>query len=342
MKKIVSLLLVACLLAALCACGAPAAEPQPVEVPEQTEVAEAPAEKTTIRLGALKGPTTMGMVKLLDDAENGLTQNDYEFTMAAAADELTPKLVKGELDILAVPANLGAILYKNTDGAVKFAAVNALGLIYVVEKGGEEVQSIESLKGKTIYATGKGTTPEYALSYLLSQYGLDINSDVTMEWKSEPTEVVAALSQQDNGVAMIPQPFVTVAQTQVEGLRVALDLTKEWDALGSGSKFITAGLIVRAAFAEEHPDALNTFLEEYAASAAFVNANVEEGAQLIEKYEIVKAPIAQKAIPFCNIVCITGQEMVDMASGYLAVLFEQNPAAVGGALPDDAFYYVAQ
>ena len=341
MKKIVSLLLVACLLAALCACGAPAAEPQPTETTETAEVAEVPAEKVTVRLGALKGPTTMGLVKLLDDAENGLTQNDYEFTMAAMADELTPQLIKGELDVLAVPANLGAILYKNTEGAVKFAAINALGLIYIVEKGGEEIQSVESLKGKTIYATGKGSTPEYALNYLLSQHGLTAE-DVTLEWKSEPTEVVAALSQQESGVAMLPQPFVTVAQTQVEGLRVALDLTKEWDALENGSQFVTAGLIVRAAFAEEHPDALNTFLEEYAASAAFVNENLEEGAQLIEKYEIVKAPIAQKAIPFCNIVCITGQDMADMTSGYLAVLFEQNPAAVGGALPDDAFYYVAQ
>ena len=342
MKKLVSLLLVACLLAALCACGAPAAE-QPVEAPEATETTEAPAstEKVTVRLGALKGPTTMGLVKLLDDAENGLTQNDYEFTMAAMADELTPQLIKGDLDVLAVPANLGAILYQNTQGAVKFAAINALGLIYIVEKGGEEVQSVESLKGKTIYATGKGSTPEYALNYLLSQHGLTAE-DVTMEWKSEPTEVVAALSQQETGVAMLPQPFVTVAQTQVEGLRVALDLTKEWDALGNGSQFVTAGLIVRAAFAEEHPDALNTFLAEYAASAAFVNENVEEGAQLIEKYEIVKAPIAQKAIPFCNIVCITGAEMAETVNGYLTVLFEQNPAAVGGALPDDAFYYVAQ
>lgn len=297
-------------------------------------------EKTAIRLGGLKGPTSMGMVKLLDDAENGLTKNAYEFTMAGSADELTPKILKGELDILAVPANLGAILSKNSGGAVQMLAVNTLGVIYIVEKGGETVQTIEDLRGKTVYATGKGSTPEYALTYLLSQHGLDISTDVTVEWKSEPTEVVAQMATEEASVAMLPQPFVTVAAGQLENLRIALDLTKEWEALDNGSQFVTAGLIIRKEFAEANPDAVKTFLEEYAASTAYANEVPAEAAQLIEKYGIVKAAVAEKAIPYCNIVCIAGEDMKQMVSGYFEVLFAQNPKAVGGELPGDDFYLI--
>ena len=299
-------------------------------------------EKTTVRLGGLKGPTSMGMVKLLEDNENGLTANRYEFTLAGSPNDLTPALLKGDLDVLAVPVNLGAILFGKSGGAVQLAAVNTLGVLYIVEKGGETVQSLEDLKGKTLYATGKGSTPEYALAYLLAQHGIDINADLTVEWMSEHTEVVAKMAAAENAVALLPQPFVTVAAGQVENMRVALDLTKEWDSLDNGSQLITGGLVVRKAFAEENPEALAAFLEEYAASTAYTNERPAEAAQLIEKFDIIKAAVAEKAIPFCNIVCVTGDEMKGIVTGYYQTLFDQNPEAVGGAMPGDEFYLKAE
>ena len=300
-----------------------------------------PAEPVTVRLGGLKGPTSMGMVKLLSDAEQEKTGNTYEFEMAAAADELTPKLLKGELDVLAAPLNLCAILSANSDGAVQLLAINTLGVLSIVENGGEEIGSWEDLRGQAIYATGKGTTPEYALRYLLAQYGLDPDTDVTMEWKSEPSEVVAQLAALDHGVAMLPQPFVTAAKAQLPELRVAMDLTEEWDKLDNGSRLLTAGLLVRRDFAEANPDAIATFLKEYAASVDYLNENVTEGAALVEQYDIVKAAVAEQAIPSCHVVCITGEEMKTAASGYYQVLFDQNPASIGGAMPGDGFYYDA-
>lgn len=299
------------------------------------------AEPATVRLGGLKGPTSMGMVKLLSDAEQGKTENTYEFEMAAAADELTPKLLKGELDVLAAPLNLCAILSANSDGAVQLLAINTLGVLSIVENGGEEIGSWEDLRGQTIYATGKGTTPEYALRYLLAQYGLDPDAGVTMEWKSEPSEVVAQLAALDHGVAMLPQPFVTAAKAQLPELRVAMDLTEEWDKLDNGSRLLTAGLLVRRDFAEANPDAIAAFLQEYAASVDYLNENVTEGAALVEQYDIVKAAVAEQAIPSCHVVCITGEEMKTAASGYYQVLFDQNPSSIGGAMPGDDFYYEA-
>ena len=324
LKKILSVVLAAVLLLASAAVSA-----------EGTE-------KTTVRLGGLKGPTSMGMVKLLEDNENGLTANRYEVTLAGSPNDLTPALLKGDLDVLAVPVNLGAILFGKSGGAVQLAAVNTLGVLYIVEKGGETVQSLEDLKGKTLYATGKGSTPEYALAYLLAQHGIDINADLTVEWMSEHTEVVAKMAAAENAVALLPQPFVTVAAGQVENMRVALDLTKEWDSLDNGSQLITGGLVVRKAFAEENPEALTAFLEEYAASTAYTNERPAEAAQLIEKFDIIKAAVAEKAIPFCNIVCVTGDEMKGIVTGYYQTLFDQNPEAVGGAMPGDEFYLKAE
>ena len=176
MKKIISLLLAFVLALSLAACAA-----------TQTK----PYESVNIRLGGLKGPTSMGMAKLLDDAENGRTANTYTFTMTPSAGELTPQLIKGELDILAVPVNVASILYNQTEGSVQLVAASTLGVLYITEKGGETVTDVRSLAGKTLYATGKGATPEYALTYLLAQNGLTLGEDVTVEWKSEPSEIVA-------------------------------------------------------------------------------------------------------------------------------------------------------
>ena len=322
MKKFVSLLLSVCILSFTLAGCQSAPDVEPVD----------------IRIGGLRGPTSMGMVSLMEAAERGEAFNAYSFTIAGSADELTPKLIKGELDIAAVPANLAAILYNNTDKSIELLAINTLGVIYIVEKG-EALHSFEDLRGKTIYASGKGSTPEYALRYLLSENGIDPDQDVTLEWKSEHAEVVEMLAKSADGIALMPQPFVTIAQTQIPDLRVALDLTQEWDSLQNGSTLITGVLAVRREFAEQYPNQIAAFLDEYKQSTEYVNANIAEAAQLIEKFDIFKAAIAEKAIPYCNISYMEGPEMKLVMQGYLEVLYNQNPKAIGGSLPLDDFYY---
>ena len=299
--------------------------------------------ESSVRLGAMTGPTGMGMVKLFQDADNGESRNSYTYSIMGAADELTPLVLQGELDIVSVPANLASTLYNKTEGGVRVLAVNVLGVLYIGEFNTEELNAIADLKGKTIYATGKGSTPEYFLRYILTQNGIDPDKDVTIEWKSEPSEVVALLNAEQKGIAMLPQPYVTAAATQLgEGFRVAISLSDEWAALDNGTLCTTAVVMARTAFVEENPEAVETFLEEFAASAQWVNENVADAAALCGEYEIIKAPIAQKAIPNCNIVCITGTEMKDALSGCLQVIFDQNPKAVGGQLPLDDFYYGAE
>ncbi len=290
----------------------------------------------SISVSAMKGPTAMGMTKLMDEDET--LGYPYDFQILAAADEVAPLVIQGNTDIVCAPANLASVLYNKTEGGVKVIAVNTLGVLYIVENG-STVTSMEDLKGKTIYASGKGASPEFALYYLLKENGIDPENDVTIEWKSEHSECLAALTSNENSVALLPQPFVTTAQTKAEGINVVLDLTEEWEKLDNGSACLTGVVMARTEFIEQYPEVVDEFLDRYAASVDYVNANVADAAQLVGKYDIVPAAVAEKAIPECNIVCITGAEMKEKLSGYLSVLFEQLPTSVGGALPADDFYY---
>ncbi len=299
-------------------------------------------EEVTMNVAGLKGPTTMGMVKLIDEANNGEATNDYNFTMAGTADEITPKLVQGELDIAAVPCNLASVLYNKTEGGIKVLAVNTLGVLYLVEKG-DDVATIEDLRGKTIYMTGKGSVPEYTVRHILEANGLVVDTDVNIEWKNEANEIVALMQSGDEEiVAVLPQPFATVAQSQVEGLHTVMDLNDAWAAIEGDSQIVTGVIVARSEFVEQYPQHVAGFLAEYAESIEYVNANPTEAATLIENVGIVKAAVAEKALPYCNITYLDGADMQAAVSGYLNILYEQNPKAVGGALPAEDFYYIAK
>ncbi len=290
-KKLLSLLLALTLAASFTACGRGASD--------------AGNKGCDINIASLKGPTSIGLVKLFDDSDNGQTVNKYNYSIHGTADEISTGLIKGDFDAAAVPCNLASVLYNKSKGEIVIAGINTLGVLYILEKG-EEIKSVADLKGKMIYATGQGTTPEYTLRYLLSSNGLDPDKDVTIEFRSEASEVVSAVSQMESAVMMLPQPYVTIALNSDENIRVALDVTGEW---------------------------------EYKSSAAYANDNVSDTAALLEKFDIFKAAIAQKAIPQCNVTFITGSEMQTKVLSYLSVLFDANPASVGGKLPDENIFY---
>ena len=353
MKKLTSMLLALALALSLAACGgaasssvassAASSEAVPEAASEAASSEEAKKLSTTdaLRIAGLKGPTTMGLVNLLSMEEDGTASMDYDLQLYGAADEIVPLLMKGELDMAAIPANLAATLYQKTNGGIQAVAVNTLGVLYVVEQG-DTVQSMADLKGRTILSTGKGTTPEYVLRYLLNANGIDPDKDVTIEYYSEATEVTAQMATTEDAIAVLPQPYVTAAGLQDETLRVALNLTEEWNKVAD-TQLITGVTVVRKEYAEEHPDVVAAFLTDYAKSVEAANTDLDGTAALCEEQGVVaKAAIAKKALPNCNIVCLTGDELKADASAYLQVLFDADPAAVGGALPGDDFYWTAE
>ena len=301
-------------------------------------------EKVTVKVGALKGATTLGLLPLEDKAANGEAGENYEFSMMTAADELLPMMIKGELEIALQESNVASILYQKTNGGVTVIDINTLGVLYMVS-GDSSVTGVEDLAGRTIYLTGKGTTPDYVLHYILSGNGMDADSDCTLEYKSEATEVAALLAENPDAIGLLPQPFVTAACAQNDALSVILDMNAEWEKLQGedGSRLVTGVTVVRNEFLQEHENAVVTFMEEHQASAQSMNSDVENGAKLAVASEIIaKEPIALKAIPKCNITYIDGADMKQALSGYLEVLYEQNPESIGGALPGDDFYYISQ
>ena len=322
-KRLLALMLMMVMVLSLAACARQSAQP------------------VDIKIATLKGPTGMGMAKLMEDASVESAQGDrYEFSLAAAPDEITAQVVNGSVDIAAVPTNLASVLYQKTKGQIQVAALNTLGVLYLLENG-ETIQSVADLKGKTIGATGQGSTPEYVLDYILTKNGLDPEKDVTIVWKGEHSELAALMSAGEVDIGMLPEPNVTAVLSANSGVRSALNLTEEWNKVAGEDSTLTMGcIVVQKKFAEEHKDALNRFLKAYSESVEYVNTNLDEASQLVEKHGILpKAAVAKKAIPNCNITYIDGAAMKTSLSGFLKVLFDANPASIGGAMPDDAFYY---
>lgn len=320
MKKLICLLLAALLvLPVLAAC---AKEPTP----------------DMVRVFTLKGPTGIGMAKMISDAkaeENPL----YNFTIAGAPDVIQAEIIKGEYEIAALPTNLAAALYNKTEGALMIAAVNTLGVLYILENG-NTIQSLQDLAGKTIYATGQGSTPEYILNYILAAN----NIECEVIYLAEHAELATQMASGSVVLGMLPVPNSTTVLAKNADVRVALNLTEEWEKAaiknGDESALYQGCLVIRREFAEQYPQTVKKFLADYKASVDFIHEDLDIAAETVAACELIpSAAIAKKAIPDANIVFVTGEEMIQGLTGFYKVLHGSNPKSVGGKLPDENIYY---
>ncbi len=310
------------------------------EKTEETSAAEVltigEASDDVLRVGSLKGPTTMGLVNLMSEVESG-AESGYSFEMQSQPDVIMSELVSGKLDIALLPANVAAVAYNKTNHGVSAIDINTLGVLYCVS-GDESIKSVKDLAGKTVLSTGQGASPEYVLNYLLEKNGV---TDCDVQFKSEATEIAALLKQDPSQIAILPQPFVTVATAQNDQLKVAFSLTDEWKSVSPDSKLLTGVTVVRNEVLENRAAEVDQFIADHQASTEKAGTDVDATAELVAKYGIIaKAPVAKKALPNCNIVAIAGDEMKTDLAGYLQVLFDANPKSVGGTMPDDDFYYI--
>lgn len=299
-------------------------------------------QKTAVRIATLKGPTGVGMVQLMQAQQDGTAVNNYSFAVSDSPDEVAAKVASGDVDIAAVPTNLGAALYAKTSGAVQMLAVNTLGVMYIVENG-SAIHSMADLKGRTIYASGKGSNPEYVLRFLLQKNGVDPDTDVHVVFKSQHDEVATLVASGQADIALLPEPFVTTVTVKNPAVHVAVDLTKEWaEVVTDGSQLMMGAVIARKDFVRKFPAAVTSFLTEYKASIGKATTDVDGTAALCQQFAIIpSAPVAKLAIPRLNLTFIDGADMASGVSGYFQVLYQANPKSVGGSVPDAAFYYDA-
>lgn len=336
MKKILALLLIVATVFTFAACSAGYSDKENNDKNEQTTDKN---DDVTVKVAVLSGPTGMGIVKMIADNKAGKTDNKYVIDIFADPTEVIAKVKLGEYDLAALPTNVAAKLSNMPDVDVKMAAVNTLGVLYMLEADGNTVNSIDDLRGKTIYANGQGSNPQYVLEYLLEMNGLKIGTDVNIVYEADADKVVAALTNKTTSVVMLPEPKVTATLKQLENVRVALDMTEEWNKIADYQ--LTQGcVVVQSKFAKEHKAQLDKFLDEYKASIEYVNANVDEAAKLVVEAGIIaKEPIAKLAIPGCKLTFMEGKTMKDAVAPFYAIMHKANPASIGGNIPDDDFYY---
>lgn len=323
---------------ALAACGNGDTTTPPGGASSPTTSGTLFAEADEVRILTLKGPTGMGMANVWNDANNN-PESKYKIRIFSGPDFVKAEILLGEYDIAALPTNVAAALYNSGKADLQILAVNTLGVLHIVENG-NTVTDIQSLRGKTIHATGQGSTPEYILRHILVQNGIDPDKDVTLDFSyTEHAELAAYAAATENIIAMLPEPQVSSALMNSAQLRVALDLTAEW-AKVSESEVMQGCIVVRRAFAEQYPEQLAQFLDEYRASVEYVNEYVDIAAETIANLGILpQAAVAKNAIPRCNITYMEGLEMKEKLSGFLQVLYDADKTSIGGKLPDDAFYY---
>lgn len=343
MKKIISLvaiLLSVALIFSLAGCVADSGDASSA-APAASSEPTADYSDFAMSVACLKGPTGVGMAELMESKEKGEAALDYTFTVASAADEISGKIVSGEINIASVPTNLAAKLYAKTSGQIVMLAVNTLGVLSIIEDG-ETVNSFADLKGKTIYSTGEGSNPEYILRYVLKENGLDPDKDVTIQFVATNDELNAALISGNASVALVPEPAATTVLTKKDTLRRALSMNDEWSKV-SDSKLMMGCVVAKKAYIEENPDQVAAFLKDYEASVKYATDNIDDAASLCEKFQIVpKAAIAKAAIPSCNLTFVSGNDMKDSIKGYFDVLLSFDATSIGGALPGDDFYYNAK
>ncbi len=355
--KLPALLLALALLFSLAACKPAAAEPTASPTPEATATVSPTEEPTPdpietptsveageIRLAVLSGPTGIGAAKLLDNIDNdkaALSFGSYDYQIYTDNSELVAGLTKGEIDIATMASNVAVNLYNKTDGGVKIIAVGTLGVLHILEGGGgDTVHSIADLAGKTIYCAGQGANPEYILRYLLQETPMDLQT-VEIVF-ADASEISAKLLSGEIQYAMLPVPAATAAIAKGEGkIRAAIDVTEAWDELQTGSQLVMTAVVARTEYLETYHDRVANFLTDYEASIDFVNHNIDAAAELVAGYNITpSAGIAKQAIPQCHLTFIAGEDMMSAVSGYFRTLYSIDPAAVGGAVPDDGIYYI--
>lgn len=347
MKKKLSLLLAAALLvSALTGCGAKNGDVSSSGASDGSASQTQAADKTPVNFMALSGPTGVGAAYLMKYYDKSAAPADCPLyvnaTVAAENKEAMDALVNGSADIAAVATNVAASLYAKTDGAVEVLAVNTLGVLYILEKG-DSVQTMADLAGKTVYAVGQGANPEYVLNHLLTENGVD-PSQVDLQWMTAQEVTAQMASAKGDAVCMLPVPAATALMMKDPEVRQALSLSDEWDKLDQGA-LAQGCLVARTQFVEEHPETVDAFLDLYGDSVTFMSdENGLSGASaLVAELGITaNEQIAAKAIPQCNLTLLTGNEMKETLQAYYQVLFQADPASIGGETPYDDFYYGAE
>lgn len=291
----------------------------------------------TMRVGALKGPTGIGMIRLFEEPPALPDSAKVAVEAVATADAMAAKLLTGELDAAVLPVNMGAKLY-NAGLPYRLVAVVGNGMVKPVTTD-PSVASIADFRGRDVYVAGQGATPEFLLRTVLPKSGLDADKDLRMIFNMPYPEIAASIVAGRVDLAVLPEPFATMALKGNPRARVPFSLSSLWSKATGQPDYPMSILVVRSALIDERPAAIRAFLAAYEASIRSVLANPAAAGALVEKHDMgLKAAIAEAAIPACAFVFIPAPEARPGVEALLSVFLASTPASIGGKLPDGAWY----
>ena len=345
MKKTIAFVLALVMALSMAACAKEEVQPTTVatEAPteavvETTAAPETEAAAAPINVMVLNGTTGFGMANLMDAAAKGEALQEYNFTVETDASNIVAALANGSVDIAALPTNAAAAVYNKTQGKVQVLALNTLGVLYLVTDGSVKVESVADLAGQTVYAPAQN--PSFIFQHIVEANGVE---NVTIDnTYAQPADLNTAVASGEVAIAVLPEPMVTVAKSKNPDLQVALDLTAEWDKVSQPGSLVQGCVVVQKQFVQDNPTAVAVFLEEYGMSIEGLTMDVEGTAAKIEANGIfTKAAVAAKAIPNCNVCFIVGEEMQTALHQFLTIMHGVAPASVGGSIPGDDFYCIA-
>jgi NitT/TauT family transport system substrate-binding protein len=291
-----------------------------------------------INIASLKGPTSIGMIKMHEDHPSLGESITTNYEIVASPDIMISKILSKEVDIATLPTNVAAKLY-NKGLNLKLAAIVGENVLYVLSQG-NKITSWESLKGKKINVISKGSTPDVVFRYLLKKNNIDPVTDVNLDYSVEQVELSQLMISGKADLAILPEPFVTMVLTKNSNVNLAFDFGKEWAKVRNGQSLPMSCLVINADLAKSNPEAITAFLEKYKESIQWVNSNIGDAAKLVEKFKIgMDAVTAQEAIPRCNIKYTDSNQSKDLVNDYMKTMFDFSPEDIGGKIPDEKFYY---
>ena len=297
---------------------------------QQTEV-----QKT--KIATLKGPSAMGMVKMIDSLNNTPNAN-VEITIYNEPIQVRKLMLENEVDFAILPTTMGAILY-NKGVPYQLAAIPVWATLYLFGND-TSIKTWDDLKGKRINLMAKGMTPDVLFRHLLIKNGIDPEKDIELDY-SFPTHIdlanAVAAGQADLGV--ISEPLVSLVMQKNKEVYPIFDLNKEWQKINSNIPIAQTALLVKTNFANNNPDKLQEILKNYKQSTNWVNKNQDEAAKLIVKYNILpNIEVSKSSISRSNLNFEEANKIEDQINEYLKIFFKMNPNIVGGKIPDDNFY----
>ena len=313
---------------------------------DENKTEEPSAQTPTINVYTLNGTTGFGMAKLMNDAKAGTTAEKYNFSVQTDASAVTSALLNGSADIAALPTNAAANIYNKSEGGVVVLAVNTLGCLYLLTNQSATVNTFADLQGKTVYVPAQN--PTFIFTYLCKQNGLKVGTDITIDSTTyaQPAALKDAVAAGLVDIAVLPEPMVTIAINTAKSanngtvITNAMDLTAEWNKVSVAGSLVQGCVVVRRAFLEQYPEAVENFLKEYKASIEYLSANIDSASHMIVDNGIfTNAGVAKKALPNCNVCFLDGTAMKAAMETYLGILNGIAPASIGGKLPAADFYY---